>query len=615
MTSLHHLAGHWIVHSLGWTLLHFCWQGAVVAVVLWCSLQLLADHSAKARYTTACWALALMVVLPLATFANLALTDYRLASATNGAGIAYAPAFVVRAGMGDSAWFERLATALNPALPWVLLAWLAGSALFLFRLSVGLSVTRKLRTLALSPAADELHAILATLRQRLAITRPVLLMHSALVQVPTVVGWLRPVVLLPASCFTGLPLLQIEAILCHELAHIRRHDYLVSVVQSVVEALLFYHPAVWWVSNQVRHQRECCCDDIAVTVGGDALAYAKALTTLAQRSLYPQVMLGANGGILTMRVKRLLVAESASVASQVSALALLLLLAISALTIGTTARAESGSTAIAAPEEVPVLAPASQPLLKAPVRPALHTMLTGNPKQNLRAPNAASPTANPEPAPAVVQQEGTPPVRVAGGVEAGQILYKTVPVYPPVAKAAHVSGAVVLHALISKTGDILNLQIISGPEMLRASALNAVSQWKYKPFLLNGEPTEVDTTITVNYNFAGDDEAPPPPPLPDTPAPTQEVLKKLAPPQVIFAPEPEFSEQARAKHVHGGDVQVHLVVDDHGSPTQVQLIHGIGNGLDQKALEAVRQYRFKPATDQGKPVPYPMDIAINFRIF
>ena len=93
------------------------------------------------------------------------------------------------------------------------------------------------------------------------------------------------------------------------------------------------------------------------------------------------------------------------------------------------------------------------------------------------------------------------------------------------------------------------------------------------------------------------------------------LLKKLAPPQVIFAPEPEFSEQARAKHVHGGDVQVHLVVDDHGSPTQVQLIHGIGNGLDQKALEAVRQYRFKPATDQGKPVPYPMDIAINFRIF
>ena len=97
----------------------------------------------------------------------------------------------------------------------------------------------------------------------------------------------------------------------------------------------------------------------------------------------------------------------------------------------------------------------------------------------------------------------TGPARISGGVMAGTIIEKTQPVYPPIARAAHVSGAVVLHAIIGKSGTIQNLQVISGPEMLRASALDAVQHWRYKPYLLNNEPTEVDTTITVNFNFGG----------------------------------------------------------------------------------------------------------------
>jgi protein TonB len=93
------------------------------------------------------------------------------------------------------------------------------------------------------------------------------------------------------------------------------------------------------------------------------------------------------------------------------------------------------------------------------------------------------------------------PLHISGGVMAGTIIEKTQPLYPPIAKAAHVSGAVVLHAVISKSGTIQGLTVISGPEMLRASALDAVSHWRYKPYLLNNEPTEVDTTITVNFNF------------------------------------------------------------------------------------------------------------------
>lgn len=107
------------------------------------------------------------------------------------------------------------------------------------------------------------------------------------------------------------------------------------------------------------------------------------------------------------------------------------------------------------------------------------------------------------PAPVVKAAPPKGPLRISSGVATGNILVKTQPTYPPIAKAAHVSGAVVLRAIISKTGTIDNLSVISGPEMLRASALDAVRQWKYKPYLLNGEPTEVDTQITVNFNFGG----------------------------------------------------------------------------------------------------------------
>src|ERR1019366_1202337 len=148
-------------------------------------------------------------------------------------------------------------------------------------------------------------------------------------------------VLIPASCLTGLSMEQIEAIFCHELAHVRRHDYLVSVFQSVVEALLFYHPAVWWISKQVRRERECCCDELAVAMGNDVLAYAKALSYLEERrASFPEFVLGANGGVLSMRIKRLLGYKTDAPASQFAAFTLLILMvAVAGSWVATIARA------------------------------------------------------------------------------------------------------------------------------------------------------------------------------------------------------------------------------------------------------------------------------------
>ena len=131
--------------------------------------------------------------------------------------------------------------------------------------------------------------------------------------VPTAIGWLRPVVLLPASAFTGLTPRQLETILAHELAHIRRHDYLFNLLQSVAETLLFYHPAAWWVSRRVRQERELVCDDLAVAATGDALTYARALTQVERlRKSAPRLAVAADGGQLRTRVLRLVGAEPRS---------------------------------------------------------------------------------------------------------------------------------------------------------------------------------------------------------------------------------------------------------------------------------------------------------------
>ena len=135
--------------------------------------------------------------------------------------------------------------------------------------------------------------------------RAVALLESALVEVPVVIGYLRPVVLLPAGMATGLSTEQVESLLMHELAHIRRHDYLVNLLQSVVEGLLFYHPAVWWVSHVIRTEREHCCDDMVVELRGDARGYAGALAAL-ESLRGPQAALAASGGSLVKRVRRLL---------------------------------------------------------------------------------------------------------------------------------------------------------------------------------------------------------------------------------------------------------------------------------------------------------------------
>ncbi|UCD48681.1 MAG: M48 family metalloprotease [Phycisphaerales bacterium] len=327
MATLENLLSPALVERLGWTLIHFVWQAAAVALLLTLLFRTLHRRSANVRYLVACLALVLIAALPLVT---MALVEVSEPAAEAGPGsvplpaleatpaevieVAELPAMSFDASPVEMAdvtvhvpWTQRAAAALEPALPYLVLGWLLG----VFGLSAwhlgGWAQLLRLKRRMVGELAAPLQAKLTDLAAALGIKRAVALLESALVEVPTVVGWIKPVILLPASALSGLSAEQLEAILAHELAHIRRYDYLVNIAQTVIEILGFYHPALWWVSHKIRAERENCCDDLAVQVCGDSVRYARALTCLEEmRHHRSELAVAASGGSLVARIGRLL---------------------------------------------------------------------------------------------------------------------------------------------------------------------------------------------------------------------------------------------------------------------------------------------------------------------
>src|SRR5438034_1254740 len=302
-----------MTHALGWALVDSLWQDALAAAGLAALFALLPVRAARTRYALATLTLALMLALPLATAVRLSGTspgtsDVVTATSPVAPGPELGPGSqaVPVAPTAAAPVAARIRAALEPALPWVVLAWFGGVVALSLRLASGWLVTRQLHSVGTSAVPDACREAVARLAARLRISRAVRVLESAVVQVPAVIGWLRPVVLLPASALTGLTPLQLDALLAHELAHVRRYDYVVNLIQSVIETLLFYHPAVWWVSRSVREEREHCCDDLAVRVCGDAHFYATALLGMERlRVATPAFAMAAAGGSLMARVRRL----------------------------------------------------------------------------------------------------------------------------------------------------------------------------------------------------------------------------------------------------------------------------------------------------------------------
>jgi beta-lactamase regulating signal transducer with metallopeptidase domain len=291
--------------TIGWTLVHFVWQGACIAALLGAARHALRNSGAQARYLAAMAAMLLMLASAGATFVYLDYGDVptQLQLPVSHSSMAALAGNIAQRAVQTSAWRERM----PDYFPVLVYIWIAGVMALSIRSLGGWVVTQQWKRRNVRIAQAFWQERMARLAKRLAISRKVCLWESAIAHTPAVIGWIRPVVLLPASAISGLAPSQIEALLAHELAHIRRHDYLVNLLQTAIETLLFYHPAVWWVGRQMRTERENCCDDLAVAVCGDALVYARALTELEKiRIATPRLAMAANSGSLLQRVRRLL---------------------------------------------------------------------------------------------------------------------------------------------------------------------------------------------------------------------------------------------------------------------------------------------------------------------
>jgi bla regulator protein BlaR1 len=318
-----------LIQSLGWTLLHFLWQGAVIAAGYAAFRLIVPAERPEARYAAGLVALALIALCPPLTLS-----------------IVY-PNVVVAAASAEQTAIDAVvatAAAVTPAaesfrldwvMPWLVLGWVLGVAVMAWRAFRQWQALERIAQHCAKPSS-ELERMLASLARRFGLVRFVRVHVTSEIDTPTLIGWIKPVVLIPTAVALGFPRQQVELILAHELGHLRRYDHLVNLAQAVIETLLFYHPAVHWISREVRNDREVCCDRLVLRLTeGEPREYAATLASLEElRLLTPRVAIAATGGVLLDRVRRIIDAPAPRLAAPRPTLGLTLLVAAAVLLAG-----------------------------------------------------------------------------------------------------------------------------------------------------------------------------------------------------------------------------------------------------------------------------------------
>ena len=428
------------VQALAWTLIHFCWQAAAIALAYRGISLVTARRSSNTRYALALTALLVMLAASVATcvFELNANSSAQMSGDLSSSGSAsrlYAPVRTPGSGasqltVADSslvASFQAGSMTHWPALSLPVLRvidglWLLGVLALSLRSLGGWWLIQRVSAAANVAAPAAARASFRRISSALGIRRPVLLRVSNAITGPVTVGALKAMVLLPLSAATSLSPDELEVVLAHELAHVRRADFLWNLLQTMVETLFFFHPAVWWIGSRIRHERELCCDDLALEVCPDPVIYANALFRLeVERSRNWQLAMALDGHqpaqTLRMRIARILgepVGNAAhrgpvSLAAAATVLVVLLLPVPQMLASLNPAQAVAPAAAHPAIAQVQPKPAASHPILSAATTPILAQSPQPSPAPSVSSPQPDEAAANPEP------QEGVTPA--AGGAK------------------------------------------------------------------------------------------------------------------------------------------------------------------------------------------------------
>jgi bla regulator protein blaR1 len=305
------------IRAFAWTLFHSLWQGGLLALVAFGLMIILRKHRPAIRYMILYTVLMLLPVF----FAGTFLMTYNPGNVDNNTKVANAGSSwnqenalnSANPGISEDAtkqaWYSHPAHVFENQAKWLVLIWFAGFFIFLLRFSGSILYVYRLKNYQVYSVDEHWNTNLNRLSGRIGLHQQVKLAESALARIPMTIGYLKPVILLPLGTLSGIPPQQIDAILLHELSHIMRKDYLMNIIQSVIELLFFYHPVTWWLSGLIRQEREHICDDLAISVNQDHINYIKALTTMeeinSKSPLLASAMMGSKKKLL-FRVKRLL---------------------------------------------------------------------------------------------------------------------------------------------------------------------------------------------------------------------------------------------------------------------------------------------------------------------
>ena len=412
-----------VLRPLGLALLHFLWQGAALAALAAFAMAL--TKRASVRYVVGIVVMIAMIAAPLVTFVML-----QRSAVTGGtpehefvlnAQTMANPMLAMKPHSGTPQ--QQPVNAPEKALIWLVEAWFLGVLLFSMRTAGGVLVLERLRRREATTVGEDLLARCLDLQRRMRLDRAIRYCESIHLDAPAVIGWVRPVVLLPFCALVGLSESQLGAVIAHELAHIKRYDAFVNLFQVAAESVLFYHPAVWWLSKRIRSERENCCDDAAIAICGSPLEYARALTLMEEWRATPLLAMAANHGALASRVRRVLGAPALGTGMRTAGLAagvLFLSVAVAAgnAFFGVARSTNGGQTSASQSQREKDIAsaivvrgetPLAQPI--APTRPAPVSPVIASP---VAAPAPATePVAAPNPTPRASQTPQANPAPAA----------------------------------------------------------------------------------------------------------------------------------------------------------------------------------------------------------
>ncbi len=301
------LNSSWL-HALGYTLLHSLWQAGLILSLVTIALKFIPTKLSNARYAITSISMLFILMLSVGTFFYIYFAPKGLPSTIE---LSSTDQSQHAANAGTSVLGVDLYSAkslIHSNMPFFLMLWISGTIIFCLRILTGLLYIGKLRERSVL-IHGEWSLRVQSLADQLQIHRWVSLGESKHIQIPIVIGYLKPIILIPVGMCSNLSTDQLEAIFLHELMHIRRKDYLINVIQSFLEAIFFFNPFVWIISGMMKKEREHCCDDAVVQHHGNPMAYARALTSLEEVRLSKtglSLSLAENKNQLLNRIKRLM---------------------------------------------------------------------------------------------------------------------------------------------------------------------------------------------------------------------------------------------------------------------------------------------------------------------